>query len=263
MRKKATYILTFVPYRDKIVESKDGRRVQMTKRALIVIAILILIPIIVVAVSISKFKKKNVVVAEYAGSIEAIEYDSVTLRRVPGDDEYNFKFGEYLGKIGDPLTGASLYRVAGDKTEKYYAIADGTKRILYTRSGKLVDGVRSENSEITRIVFDNYLIEETDGENIKLLSNLCGRRVSLDTSEHKGFRYYDLYLSFDGSAILTEYYGRLFYLPDRELWLFVSPEDRESAEEEYGDEIEETVYVASVLSDEALTDLLDSYMNGK
>jgi hypothetical protein len=57
--------------------------------------------------------------------------------------------------------------------------------------------------------------------------------------------------------------GRMFYLPDRELWLFVSPEDRESAEEEYGDEIEETVYVASVLSDEALTDLLDSYTNGK
>ena len=234
----------------------------MTKRALIVIAILILIPIIVVAVSISKFKEKNVVVAEYAGSVDAIEYDSVTLRRVPGDDEYNFRFGEYLGKVGDPLTGASLYRVADDKTEKYFAIADGTKRILYTRSGKLVDGVRSENSKITRIVFDNYLIEEADEENIALLAGLSGKKVSLDMSEYKSFKYYDLFLSFDGSAILTEYYGRIFYLTDRELWLFVTPEERELAEEEYGDEIEETVYIAQLISDEALTELLDSYISG-
>ncbi len=235
----------------------------MTKRALFVIAILILIPIIVVAVGISKFKEKNVVVAEYAGSIDAIEYDSVTLRRVPGDEEYNFKFGEYLGKVGDPLTGASLYRVADDKTEKYYAIADGTKRILYTRSGKLTDGVRKDNSEITRIVFDNYLIEETDSEALALLCGISGKKVSLDMSEYEGFKYYDLYLSFDGSAILTEYYGRLFYLTSRELWLFVTPEDRETAEEEYGDEVEETVYIAQLISDEELTELLDSYISGK
>ncbi|MBQ6613693.1 MAG: hypothetical protein IIX18_00055 [Clostridia bacterium] len=234
----------------------------MTKRALIVIAILILIPIIVVADAISKFKDKNVVVAEYGGNIDVIEYDSLTLRRVPGDDEYNFRFGEYLGKVGDPLTGASLYRVADDKTEKYYAIADGTKRILYTRSGKLADGVRKDNSEITRIVFDNYFIEETDKEKIALLAALGGKKVSLDMSEYKNFRYYDLYLSFDGSAILTEYYGRLFYLTDRELWLFVTPEDRETAEEEFGDEIEETSYVAHLISDEESTELLDSYISG-
>jgi hypothetical protein len=263
MRKKATYILTFAPYRDKIVESKDGRRVQMTKRALIVIAILILIPIIVVAVAISKFKDKNVVVAEYGGNIDVIEYDSLTLRRVPGDDEYNFRFGEYLGKVGDPLTGASLYRVADDKTEKYYAIADGTKRILYTRSGKLADGVRKDNSDITRVVFDNYFIEETDKEKIALITNPSGKRVSLDMSEYKSFAYYDLYLSFDGSAILTEYYGRLFYLTERELWLFVTPEDRKIAEEEYGDEIEDTVFIALWVSGDELCELLDSYVNEK
>lgn len=235
----------------------------MTKRALFVIVILLLIPIIVVAVGISKFKEKNVVVAEYAGSIDAIEYDSVTLRRVPGDEEYNFRFGKYLGKVGDPLTGASLYRVADDKTEKYFAIADGTKRILYTRSGKLVDGACNDNSVITRIVFDNYLIEETDEEKIALLSDISGKKVSLDMSEYKSFKYYDMYLSFDGSAILTKYYGRLFYLTDRELWLFVSPEERETAEEKYGDEIEEIVYIAQLISDETLTDLLDSYISGK
>lgn len=233
----------------------------MTKRALIVIAILILIPIIIVAVGISKFKENNVVVAEYSGSVDAIEYDSVILRRVPSDDEYNFKFGEFLGKIGDPLTGASLYRVLDDKTGKYFAIADGTRRILYTRSGNLIDGARKENSEITRIVFDNYFIEETNKESITLLGNLSGKRVSLDMSEYNAFKYYDLYLSFDGSAILTEYYGRLFYLTERELWLFVMPEDLEAAEEEYGDDIEDAVYIAQLIADEALTELLDSYVS--
>lgn len=235
----------------------------MTKRALIVIAILILIPIIVVAVGISKFKENNTVVAEYGGSIDIIEYDGMTLRRVSGEDEYNFRFGKYLGKVGDRLTGASLYRVAEDRTEKYYAIADGTKKILYTKSGKLVDGIRNDYSGITRIVFDNYFIEETDSEAIALLSDLSGKRVSLDMSEYDGFKYYDLYLSFDGSAILTEYYGRLFYLTERELWLFVTPEDRLAAEEEYGDEIGETVYIAQLISDEELIDLLDSYISGK
>ena len=235
----------------------------MTKRALLVIAILILIPIIVVAVAISKFKEKNIVVAAYAGSIDAIDYDSVTLHKVSGENEYNFKFGEYLGKIGDPLTGASLYRVADDETGKYFAIADGTKRILYTRSGKLADGIRRDNSEITRIIFDDFYIEETDSDNIALLGNVGGRRVSLDMSEYDGFKYYDLYLSFDGSAIVTEYYGRLFYLTKRELWLFVTPDERAIAEENYGDEIAETVYVAELISDEALIELLDSYINGK
>lgn len=235
----------------------------MTKRALIVIAILFLIPVIVIAVGISKFKERNIVVAEYAGSIDAIEYDSLTLRRVSGDIEYNFRFGEYLGKIGDPLTGASLYRVADDETGKYFAIADGTKRILYTRSGKLADGIRRDDSEITRIIFDDYYIEETDSENIAILGNISGKRVSLDMSEYDSYKYYDLYLSFDGSAIVTEYYGRLFYLTKRELWLFVTPDERAMAEENYGDEIAETVYIAELISDEALEELLDSYINGK
>ena len=82
-------------------------------------------------------------------------------------------------------------------------------------------------------------------------------------SEYKNFKYYDIYLSFDGSAIITEYFGRLIYLTDRELWLFVIPSDREAAEEEYGDELEETVYIAQLISDEKLTELRDSYMSGK
>lgn len=234
----------------------------MTKRAFIVIVILILIPIITVMVGISKFNDRNIVVAEFGGNLDIIEYDSLTLHRVPGDEEYNFRFGEYLGKVGDKLTGASLYRVADDKTEKYYAIADGTKRILYTRSGKLADGVRGDNSTVTRVVFDNYFIEVTDADEVSLLSGMGGKKVSLDMSEYDAYRFYDLYLSFDGSAILTEYYGRLFFLTERELWLFVTPEESDAAEEKYGEEIEETVYIAQLISDENLIALLDSYVNG-
>lgn len=235
----------------------------MTKRALIVIFILMLAPIVVVAVAVSKFQEKNVVVAEYDGSVDVIEYDSMTLRRVPDEDGYNFRFGEYLGKVSDPLTGASLYRVEGDKTGKYYAIADGTSKILYTRSGKLVDGAHKQGSSVTRVVFDDYRIEVTEEDDIAVLYGASGRKVSLDMSEHDDFRYYDLYLSFDGSAILTEHFGRLFYLASREMWLFVSSSELEAASEEYGDEIDETVYVAEKITDEELIELLDYYVFGK
>lgn len=235
----------------------------MTKRALAVIVILILIPIIVVAVGISKFKSRNTVVAEYGGSIDIIEYGDLTLHRVSGEEEYNFRFGEFLGKIGDPLTGASLYLVKDDESGEYYAIADGSKRILYTESGKLTDGVHSENSRVTRVVFDDYLIEETKAGNIALITGIESKKVSVDMSENKSFKYYDLYLSFDGSAILTEYYGRLILLTEREKWIFISPEELRIAEEEYGDEIADAVYVADLISDKDLEDLLESYFTNK
>lgn len=235
----------------------------MTKRALIVIAVLILIPIIIVAVGVSKFKNRNTVVAEYGGNVDIIEYDGKTLHRVSGEDEYNFRFGKYLGKVESALTGASLYLVADDESGEYYAIADGSKRILYTESGELTDGIRRPGSIVTRIVFDDYLIEETEEENIALIESAGGKKVSVDMSEYKSFKYYDLYLSFDGSAILTEHFGRMILLTERESWLYISPEALEAAQEEYGDEIGETVYVADLIPDGELVDLLDSYFTDK
>jgi len=235
----------------------------MTKRALIVIFILILIPIIVVATAISKFKSNNVVVAKYGGSIDVIEYDGMTLHRVAGEEDYNFRFGKYLGKVGSALTGASLYLVADDDSGDYYAIADGAARILYTKNGKLPDGVRKEDSKITRIVFDDYLIEEIDPDNIAVFENMAGKKVSVDMSQYKQFKYYDLYLSFDGSAILTEYLGRLIFLIERESWIFLTPEALAEAEEEYGKEIADAEYIAELISDVELKDLLDSYFEDK
>ncbi len=231
----------------------------MTKRALIVIAVIILIPIIAVLLAISDFKGENRVVAEYGGSIETIKYDGLILRRVEGDFEYIFKLGEYLGKVHDEFTGAPLYRVADDTSGHYYAIAEGERRVLYTETGTLIDGIREENSAVTRIVFDNYLVEEEDPEDIALFVLSEGKKVSVDMSSYKAFKYYDLYVSFDRSPIVTEYYGRLIYLTERASWVFISPQEREAAEAEYGDEIAESVYICELVTDEEFIKLLDSY----
>lgn len=235
----------------------------MTKRALIVIAVILLIPILFVGYELLGFKSGNKVVAEYGGYVDIIEYDGKTLHRVDGV-EYNFRLGEYLGKVGDSLTGAPLYLVADDDTGDYYAIADGKEKILFTESGNLTDGIRTPFSRVTRIVFDNYLVCEENVHNIDTLIGASGRRVSVDLSDYKdGYKYYDVYLSFDGSAILTEYYGRFIYLAEKEVWLFVTSEDVAAATEEYGDELSETVYLADMLTDEETKAILDSYFSAK
>ena len=233
----------------------------MTKRALIVIAVIILIPILFVCYEFSGFREGNMVVAEYGGSVDIIEYDGKILHRVDGV-EYNFRFGEYLGKVGNSLTGAPLYLVADDDTGEYYAIADGKKRILYTESGTLTDGVRTPFSRVTRFVLDDYLVCEEKTHNVNMLIGIQGRRVSVDLSEYEnGYKYYDVHLSFDGSAILTEYYGRYLYLTEKEIWLFVTAEEIAAAEEKYGDDLSETVYVAEMLIDEEAEALLNSYFS--
>lgn len=231
----------------------------MTKKALIVIAILILIPIIVILFAAARFKDSNSVVAEYGGNVDIIEYDGMELHRVKGEFEYKFRFGEYLGKVGSSLTGAPLYRVADDETESYYAIAEGGRKILYTESGDLVDGVRKSDSVTTCLIFDDFRIVEEDAEDIAAIENLSGKKVSADMSKYASFEYYDIYLAFDSSAIVTEYFGRLFYLTERGDWLYVSPDALDAAEEEYGDDISECVYIAVLISDKELEELLDSY----
>lgn len=233
----------------------------MTKRSLIVIAVIVLIPILIVCYELLAFRSGNRVVAEYGGNVDIIEYDGKLLHRVDGV-EYNFRFGEYLGKVDDSLTGAPMYLVADDDTGDYYAIADGKEKILFTESGNLTDGIRTPFSRVTRLVLDDFLVCEENVHNINSLIGISGRRVSVDLSEYKGgYRYYDVYLSFDGSAVLTEYYGRFIYLTEKEIWLFVTSEDVSTAEEKYGDDLSETVYVADMLTeDEALT-LLNSYFS--
>ena len=235
----------------------------MTRRALVLIALLMILPVIVALYALRQWRGENRVVAEYVGSVDIIKYDEKILRRVEGAGDYRFLFGEYLGKVGDPLTGAPLYRVLDDDTGEYYAIAEGNKKILYTSTGKLVDGIKGEDSFATLLIFDDFLIVENYVDVIEKLTGISGKRVSVDMSNYLNFRYYDLYLAYDGSAIVTEYFGRMIYISDRESWVYVSPEDLILAEEEYGDEIDETVYLALLISDDEITALLDSYFDKK
>lgn len=235
----------------------------MTKRALAVIAILMILPIVVALYAVEKYKENNQVVAEYCGGLDIIEYDGVKLRRVEGAEEYRFRLGEYLGKVGNALTGAPLYRLLDDETGSYFAIVEGKSRILYTKSGKLVDGVKGEDSIATLLVFDDFLVVEKYVDIIEKITGVSGKRVSVDMSKFPEFKYYDLYLAFDSSAIVTEYFGRLIYLAERESWILISPEDLELAVEEYGDEIDETVYLATLISDEEVSDLINSYFEEK
>lgn len=235
----------------------------MTKRALAVIAILMILPIVVALYAVGKYKEQNQVVAEYCGGVDVIEYDGVTLHRVEGAEEYRFRLGEYLGKVGNAVTGAPLYRVLDDETGSYFAITEGKSRILYTESGKLVDGIKGEDSIATLLVFDEFLVVEEYADIIAKITGISGKRVSVDMSKFPEFKYYDLYLAFDSSAIVTEYFGRLIYLTERESWILIFPEDIELAAEEYGDEIDETVYFATLISDEEVSDLIDSYFDEK
>ncbi len=235
----------------------------MTKRALAVIAILMILPIVVALYAVEKYKENNQVVAEYCGGLDIIEYDGVKLRRVEGAEEYRFRLGEYLGKVGNALTGAPLYRLLDDETGAYFAIVEGKSRILYTKSGKLVDGVKGEDSIATLLVFDDFLVVEKYVDIIEKITGVSGKRVSVDMSKFPEFKYYDLYLAFDLSAIVTEHFGRLIYLAERESWILISPEDLELAVEEYGDEIDETVYLATLISDEEVSDLINSYFEEK
>ena len=68
--------------------------------------------------------------------------------------------------------------------------------------------------------------------------------------------------------ILEEYCHReqdrkilLIYLTDRESWIFISPDDLASAEEEYGDDMSETVYFATLISDEELIAQINAYFD--
>lgn len=235
----------------------------MTKRALAVIAILMILPIVVALYAVEKYKENNQVVAEYCGGLDIIEYDGVKLRRVEGAEKYRFRLGEYLGKVGNALTGAPLYRLLDDETGSYFAIVEGKSRILYSKSGKLVDGVKGEDSIATLLVFDDFLVVEKYVDIIEKITGASGKRVSVDMSKFPEFKYYDLYLAFDSSAIVTEHFGRLIYLAERESWILISPEDLELAVEEYGDEIDETVYLATLILDEEVSDLINSYFEEK
>jgi hypothetical protein len=242
----------------------------MTKKALIIIGIIILIPILVTIFFYLDYCRDNPVVAQYDGDVTRIVYKGTTLIAVDSEENYyTFRYGEYLGKIGDRDFGASLYRVRDDKSGEYYAVADREKNLLYTESGVLADGVKGENSKVSRIVFDNYatVIDGADAE--KVHSALCGESASefefkpsryLDENEKKLYKMYDLSVAYDGSAIVTDKIGKLYYLQTLKKWVFVPLDVYEEGVDEYGESSSKLVFASYMVDDAAADLIIKSYI---
>ncbi len=241
----------------------------MSKKTLIIIAILILLPIIVTLCSYLNYRNNNPVVASYDGNVTRINYDGKTLIAVEGEENYRFRYGKYLGKIGDSNFGPSLYRVLDDETEEYYAVADRDKNILYTESGKLEDGIKTDENFVTRLVFDDYSVV-IEGISAKTVSEAFSGESSTsfkmkpssyrDENGKYQYRVYDIWVSFGGSAILTANTGKLYYLTEEKIWVFAPMDAYEEAVEEYGENDKKLVFDAYRVDDAAARLILSEYI---
>ena len=241
----------------------------MSKRALIVIGVIILLPIIFTLFFYISYCSDNPIVASYDGDVTRILYGDKTLIAVKGEESYRFRYGEYLGKIGDRNFGPSLYRVLDDEGDSYYAVADRDRNLLYTESGTLEDGVKTEKSTVTRLVFDNYsvIIEGNDAKTVgEALTGADAEPLELkpstyrDEDGNKQYRIYDIWLSYDGSAILTENAGKLFYLTEKKVWVFVPIDVYEAGVEKYGAESRKLVFEAYVVKAASARLVLSEYI---
>ncbi|MBP5173664.1 MAG: hypothetical protein ILP01_01830 [Clostridia bacterium] len=138
----------------------------MTKRAAVIIALLLLLPAVAGAILYSKWKAKNPVVARYGDTVYEIVYDGDSYFRVDGSDELGFQLGDYLGKIGDRMTGAPVYCVKRDLTGEYLAVPGDGGVFLYTVSGRLADGEPSTPDRITALSFSRFSVFVDDPEEI-------------------------------------------------------------------------------------------------
>lgn len=241
----------------------------MSKRALIIIGAIMLLPIMFTLFFYISYCADNPVVASYDGDITRISYEDKTLIAVEGEEDYKFRYGEYLGKIGDRNFGPSLYRVLDDESGCYYAVADRDKNLLYTESGKLEDGVKSENGTVTRVVFDNYSVI-IEGVSAKTVGDAFfgegAEEIEMKPSTYRDedgnrqYRIYDIWLSYDGSAVLTENAGKLFYLTEEKTWVFVPIEIYEEGVEKYGENSSKLVLKSYVVKAAAARLILSEYI---
>lgn len=241
----------------------------MSKRALIVIGVIILLPIMFTLFFYISYCGDNPLVASYDGDVTRISYKDKILVAVDGEENYRFRYGEYLGKIGDRNFGPSLYRVRDDEGGCYYAVADRDKDLLYTESGLLEDGVKTGNSTVTRLVFDNYsvIIEAFEAQTVSnALSGADAEQIELKPAKYRDengkdqYRIYDIWLSYDGSAILTENVGKLFYLTEEKTWAFVPLETYEEGIEKYGESSSKLVFGAYEVKAAAARLVLSEYI---
>lgn len=241
----------------------------MSKKALIIIVAIILLPIVVTLCFYISYCGDNPVVASYDGDVTRIAYKDKILIAVEGEEDYRFRYGEYLGKVGDRNFGPSLYRVLDDESGCYYAVADRDRNLLYTESGRLEDGVKTGNSTVTRVVFDNYsvVIEGFDAQTVSNgITGTEAEAIELKPSVYRDedgknqYRTYDIWVSYDGSAILTENTGKLFYLTEEKTWVFVPLDVYEEGVEKYGENSSKLIFNAYAVKAAGARLILSEYI---
>ena len=234
----------------------------MTKRAAVIIAVLFLIPVIAGIVIFVKWKKANPVVGSYDGSVDMIEFGGDIYIKLEDSEELAFELGQYLGKIGDRLIGAPVYRVKNDETGDYLAVVGDGGTFLFTESGKPADGEPGDPGLITRLSFNRFEFSVDDEERLEEFRGiLLGEPDTVfvpsewDSSEKKsggditsgklpGCRVFRVDACYGGSAVA---FGRLGWIvgTGKNRWFFIPFDSAAECEEKLkNEEIDEREYAA-------------------
>lgn len=239
----------------------------MTKRAFIIICLLMIVPLLLTGYLVYRHLEENPVVAKFGGNTGVIFYRGKELHAVPGDDVYLFRFGEYLGKVEDKVTGASLYRVRDDTTDGYFAISDGKKSVLYTMTGTIYDGFPTDDkgnaNTVTRVIINDFTFYSDSDVMIADFIDFeeAGSTVEFRPSEfvEKGeddekitnYRVFSIRYCYDGSAVSRKTDGFLYYFTETKSWIYVTAEKYAEAVAEYGESSDKLVLSGTAVADSA------------
>ncbi len=228
----------------------------MTKRAMIIISALIILPLIITAVAWSSARKQNRVVAQWDEDRVSVIYNGERYSPVGKVGERKFSTGEYLGKIGDSLFGAPLYRVKDDSAGYLCCAKDGKTLILFSKTGLPLDGI-PDGGVPGELIFNGERI--SDAESIALLRSLEALTdpakvtdrddmpTDFSTKKYKGkYTMYKIWEVWGGSAVALDSGVRLFHMNETGNWYFVTIADAAKAEAK---EAEYFTYTARPLKD--------------
>ena len=170
--------------------------------------------------------------------------------------ERKFSPGEYLGKIGDSLFGAPLYRVKDDSAGYLCCAKDGKTLILFSKTGLPLDGI-PDGGIPGELIFNGERI--SDAGDIALLRSLEALTdpakvtdrddmpTDFSTKKYKGkYTMYKIWEVWGGSAVALDSGVRLFHMSETGNWYFVTISDAAKAEAE---EKEYYTYTARPLKD--------------
>ena len=240
----------------------------MTKRALIVICVLMLLPVAVVVKNYREWKGENETVASYGQSTDEIIYGSSLLKKVEGSEEYLFRKGSYLGKIGDRYFGSQLYTLMDDSDGDYYVMAGNDGLVLLSETGRMTDGIKGANSTVTRIIAGDYVMYTDDEEKIELFlsSDSYEKTVKFVPDDYSDGEYasFRIMYCYDASPVATGNAGFVVKLNEKNRWLWISAKAEEDASYDLEQGSTDTLtYRALQVGSPALMKMLDTIISGE